>query len=569
MNGPAAPKDPEKQRAFFYIIRNKEIFGAKMDDGKGVQFLYQDGGRMINSAKMTGGITDEEELGLLTSVEGFRKLVHSIGVSLEMENPAEGATFIFQMYGKKDQYGGGSNLTVPLQGDGVEHRIYLSDIAWTEDDNIPGQIRVIMDRAEQTAKLSVRFYLNDGYAAPEVIEEEEIEFHSENYERMIANSLVNLGDCGRLQAAIGKAKRGEEVTLAYIGGSITQGAGATPINVNCYAYKSYCLFKEKFGAGDNVKFIKAGVGGTPSELGMIRFERDILRDGTVAPDVIVIEFAVNDWGDETNGVCYESLVKKALNLPNHPAVILLFAVFADDGNLQERLMPVGSHYNLPMISIKNAVTPQFYYKTKEEGRVLSKNQFFYDVFHPTNTGHTIMADCFGYLFDQAEYAEAAGVERSTDRLLAQAPVIGAAFEKVRLMDRKDTYDKAEIAPGGFSGTDTVLQSVEMDAELKPVPEFPYNWHYTGSGEPSFAMDITCRALVLVFKDSGETDAAKAQIYVDDQFVRTADPYVNGWTHCNPLVILNEETSGAHHVRIEVDEADRQKQCTILGFGVVE
>ena len=34
MNIPAAPKDPEKRRDFFYIIKNKAIFGTKMEDGK-------------------------------------------------------------------------------------------------------------------------------------------------------------------------------------------------------------------------------------------------------------------------------------------------------------------------------------------------------------------------------------------------------------------------------------------------------------------------------------------------------------------------------------------------------
>jgi len=80
MNAPAAPKDPEKRRGFFYIIKNKDIFGTKMEDGKGIQYLYQDDGRLANSAKITGGITSETELSLLSSVEGFRKLVHSIGI---------------------------------------------------------------------------------------------------------------------------------------------------------------------------------------------------------------------------------------------------------------------------------------------------------------------------------------------------------------------------------------------------------------------------------------------------------------------------------------------------------
>ena len=77
------------------------------------------------------------------------------------------------------------------------------------------------------------------------------------------------------------------------------------------------------------------------------------------PDVVIVEFAVNDAGDETNGICYESLVLKAMKGPGNPAVILLFSVFMDDYNLQDNLSRVGKNYDLPMVSIKNAVTPQF------------------------------------------------------------------------------------------------------------------------------------------------------------------------------------------------------------------
>ena len=318
MNGPAAPKDPEKKRPYFYIMKDKEIFGAKQEDGSAIHFVYESDGRLINSAQIVGNITDENMLRLLETVEGFGKLVHSIGVSVETDNPKEEMEFIFQMYGKKDLYGGGTNLRCSLTGDGMERRIYLSDYTWTEDDYIPGQIKFIMSAPEKMGKASVRFYLNDGYTAPEEVEEEAVDTKSERYCTMIERSLMNLGNTYRIRKAIEKARAGKEVTLAYIGGSITQGAGATPINTACYAYKSYQLFKSRFAMRDNVKFVKAGVGGTPSELGMLRFDRDVLRDGE-KPDIVVVEFAVNDEGDETKGDCYESLVRKILKLDWNPA----------------------------------------------------------------------------------------------------------------------------------------------------------------------------------------------------------------------------------------------------------
>ena len=70
MHGPAAPTDPEKMRDSFYIMKDKDIYGAKMDDGRGIQYLYQDCERLVNSAQITGGVTDEDQLELLRSEDG-------------------------------------------------------------------------------------------------------------------------------------------------------------------------------------------------------------------------------------------------------------------------------------------------------------------------------------------------------------------------------------------------------------------------------------------------------------------------------------------------------------------
>lgn len=575
MNGPAAPKDPEKKRPYFYILKDKEIFGAKQPDGSAIHFIYESDGRLINSAQIVGNITDEEELRLLESVEGFGRLVHSIGVSVETDNPKEEIEFVFQMYGRKNLYGGGTNLRCKLTGDGMEHRIYLSDYTWTEDDYIPGQIKFIMSTPEKLGKASVRLYLNDGYMAPEEVEEAEVDTKSENYCAMIAKSLMNLGNTYRIRKAIEKAKAGKSVTVAYIGGSITQGAGATPINTECYAYKSYQLFQNRFASGNNVKFIKAGVGGTPSELGMLRFDRDVLRDGE-KPDIVIVEFAVNDEGDETKGDCYESLVRKILKLDWNPEVVLLFSVFANDWNLQERLRPVGDLYDLPMVSIRDAVVEQF---TRREGRVLTKNQFFYDMFHPSNIGHTIMADCLQYLFERCELREHARLDAFENGLTEEGmllqrlklePVIGGSFENVRLMDKKDVYEGAVIETGDFTATDQELQSVEMDDALTLTPEFPYNWMYDGTKTDvkAFTLRMNCKALVLIFKDSGEVDVGKAEVFVDGAHVLTADPHINNWQHCNAAILFNNENSEEHTVKIEIAKEEIDKKFTILGFGYV-
>lgn len=567
--GPVAPKDPTKKGAYFYIMLDKDIFGAPQPDGRGVQFIYENDNRLINASRIVGNINDEEILNLLKTTAGFRKLVHSIGVSVTEETQKEPVDFVFQMYGNKDTYGSGTSIRKSLLSNGSEEVILMDEVDWSEDDKEPGQIRFEFGKAEIQATASVRLYLREGFTAPEVILDEKIDDTSEDYKAMIKRSLMQAGNVARCKAAIEKAKAGKDVNIAFIGGSITQGAGAIPIHQKSYAYQCYRQFAEKYGTGDNVHLIKAGVGGTPSELGMIRFNRDILRDGSVNPDVIVIEFAVNDEGDETKGNCYESLVRKCLALPNEPAVILLFAVFSYDWNLQERLSPVGRNYDLPMVSVMDAVTPQFGLR-KGEGRVLSKNQFFYDVFHPSNNGHKIMAECLMNLFEVADSAPAC--DDNTRELLKKDAVLGKDFEDVKLMDRKEMYMGAVIHEGSFNKQDSVLQCVEMDDQLVPVAQFPYNWHRPGktnAEKDCFEMSIICKKLILVFKDSGDNMDGKADVYVDGEYVLTADPHINGWTHCNPVILMNQSKAKEHEIRIQMAEGEEEKRFTILGFGYVE
>ncbi|WP_320416893.1 SGNH/GDSL hydrolase family protein [Paenibacillus polygoni] len=406
----------------------------------------------------------------------------------------------------------------------------------------------------------------DPSQVPLPLDEPAIDFESQAYRNMIDKSLLSKGNNYRLKKAIEKAKRGELVTVAFIGGSITHGAGAVPLHLNCYAYRSYDLFKRMFAGedGSSVRLIKAGVGGTPSELGIVRYERDVLRDGAAEPDIVVIEFAVNDADDETKGNCYESLVLKALGAENKPAVILLFSVFESDWNLQDRLAPVGWHYELPMVSVKDAVVDQFQW-TKEQGNVISKKEFFYDIYHPTNAGHQIMSDCLGKLFEEVDQSSP-DIE---DDASGKPPLIGNDFVDIKLLDRLNGDRIAVIDEGGFQEADTDLQKAEMDDHSFGTPLFPNNWMHTGTSDKHyFKMTLRSKRLILVFKDSGNEDFGTASIWVNGKQVRTADPHKVNWTHCNAILLYNEQKTDEHTIEIRMEDNQENKRFTILGFGYV-
>lgn len=557
-----APKDPQDRREGFYVLLDQPVGGIPQDDGTSRHPIYLSDTRLVTFAKMVGSVTDEETLRLLTTAEGFRKLVHSIGVSMSAQRPDMEVKFTFSCRGSQGE-GSGSSHSFCLKTDGVEQVMELGGLEWKDCDTIPGEFLFQMPSVEDLASATVKLYLNDGYHAPDIDPDQPVDFDSPAYREMIARSCLSTGNNHRIKALLDKIRAGEPVNLAFLGGSITQGAGAVPIQQNCYARKTFEAVRDRYapGKGEHLHYIKAGVGGTPSQLGLIRYDRDITRDGTTPPDLVVIEFAVNDEGDETCGVCYESLVRRVLSQPQHPAVILLFSVFANDWNLKERLAPIGWRYQLPMVDLLEAVSPQFVARPGVE-QVITKRQYFYDVYHPSNRGHQVMTDSLLYLLDRLDRQQEMP-EPGWDF----PPVYGGGFTNICLLDKKDCPADANIIPGAFTGTDTDLQCVPLDDRAENTPEFPYNWKKEPGDQP-FVLELNCAKLQMIFKDSGNLIFGKAQVKVDGSLVKSCDPLEAGWTHCHATVLLDEEQAQLHRIEVSMAPGEADKTFTILGFAYV-
>jgi len=564
MKGPKAPKDPTAKRPAVYVMVDSVIEGSPRGNGKFQDICYLNG-RIAQKISVICSEVSKEIIDLVPYGAGFRKVVHSIGITvLATKEELQGEAVTFELHcltktpGKE-----GSCYRAEVPCNGEEVKITVADYPENEEDDLLGSF-VTTFPSHETAKLTVCFYLNDGYTAPELKLDPPVDFESKEYRAMIEASLVQTGNLYRIQRAIEKAERGEEVVIAYLGGSITQGAGAKPIHTESYAYRSYQAFRKRFGKGngENVKLIKAGAGGTCSELGLTRYELDVLRKGTVVPDIVFLEYAVNDGGDETDGVCFESLARMAMDGPGAPAVILLFAVFMSDFNLQERMIPVGERLRLPMISIRNAVVPQF----SGEKPVMTKRQFFYDLFHPSNEGHRVMADCIDYFWERAKAAP----PETEDAAIGAEPAIGERYRALLAFDRSSYKEHAavkELSCGVFEETDTMLQCVEKDDNAYASPEFPDNWRKAPekSGEP-FRMRICCKDLLLVYKDAGDPAFGKAEVRVDNTVTRTIDPLEIGWNHCNAYIVYQGGEAAEHEVEIAMKPEDMEKGFTILGFG---
>lgn len=403
---------------------------------------------------------------------------------------------------------------------------------------------------EDTAEASESATTDDTASLEEMQEED-----NSWYDRMMKNSVKSTGNNYRIKKVIEKARNGEDVYIATIGGSVTEGAGAT-IKQQGYAYQFAKAFAETYAAGDgsNIHFVNAGLGGTPSSLGVIRYDEDVEAELGTQADLVLIEFSVNDYMEVTGGRAYEALIYDALSQDNEAAVMLVFAVFESKWNMQNDYIPMGKHYDLPMVSIKNAieVPVTFGYLTDEE--------FFADEYHPTTYGHIIMTDCIMKLL-----ADIDAEELEEKNPIPEAPYKSWAFSDMEMITRKT--EGISIKEGSFTLTDNEVQNIWWDN----TNSFPDNWKRDSSaGNDSFVMELTCKNLLMNCKNSGSSAFGTAEVYVDGKLVQTIDGRTDGgWNNSNVVMIIDEEKAAKHKVEIRMAKGQEDKSFTILAIGYTQ
>lgn len=359
-----------------------------------------------------------------------------------------------------------------------------------------------------------------------------------NIEALAARALVATGDTARLQHVLAKAARGERVTVAVIGGSITAGAKASRPELR-YGDRIAAWWRSTFPKAD-IQFFNAGIGATGSNYGALRAQRDLLSRH---PDVVVVEYSVNDGNVKESAESLEGLVRQILNQSNQPAVLQLFMMHQGGGNAQEWHRKVGEHYHLPMISFRDALWPEM-----QAGK-LKWEAVMADEVHPNDPGHAAAAGFVTRLLDQVH-----GQTLGDGKRVAIKPMPKPLFTD--LYEHTVLVEAADMKPVTNQGWTFDLSTKSWRSE-KPgsVIEFEIG------GRLVFFMDYHFRGKM-----------GQAKVSVDNGPAAMRDGWFPGtWGgYRATTVIARDLQPGTHRVRVELIEGKNPQseghEFRILGLG---
>lgn len=305
-------------------------------------------------------------------------------------------------------------------------------------------------------------------------------------DNMLANSLVSEGNTYRLANVMKRAISGEDITVALIGGSITQGCAASDYDKYSYAALVRDWWINTFPSS-KISFVNAGVGGTQSILGVHRVDTDVLVHN---PDFVIVEFAVNDHPDDWLTEAYANLCHKILSYKTNPAVVLVFTAGEDMINTQDTEIEVGNYYKLPMISQRDTIKPEI-----EKGNLTWK-EIGSDWVHPTDLGHTVIAEIVcHYLQSVLDNLESA----DTGYILPK-PYISEKYKGAKIY----TYDDIKpVSLGSF-----VYRYEEEQFWLR----YRKTWCCENGSDP-IIFNVEGERILLLY-EGGTTDKHKISVSVD-------------------------------------------------------
>lgn len=333
---------------------------------------------------------------------------------------------------------------------------------------------------------------------------------------------------GGLQGTSYKIEHDKACTVAYMGGSVTDGMGATR-GTGGWRGRSFAYLQNTYPA---VTFeqVAANLGGNGSQYGVYVTDQFV---ASKKPDLVFIEYAVNNAYDgcgdaDTLWAHYETMIH--LLRTANPCVEIVLAYVSDSCHRSEPIIPVleqiADKYQLPSLNYYEAVM-------HEMGDKSNWNRYFIDGVHANDNGYDVMADVAKGLFECALCAPSATHQRP----ITPQPQVRIQSEAKALLT-----SALDPVPAGW----------------EKVEKFSYaGRHYNGCIQTS----ETDKPITVTFKgtDFGvlvefSTDAGVLEYSVDGGELQALDCALN-YSNPKARMLLKDGADDRHTVTMRLQTAD--------------
>lgn len=348
-----------------------------------------------------------------------------------------------------------------------------------------------------------------------------------------------------------KARARERLTIVFHGASLTWGANATDPMLTSYRAVMAERF-EKLYPTARFKFFDSAIGGTGSQLGLFRLDRDVLAR---KPDLVFVDFTANDGITSTNPnslASYEAIVRRILTEAKVPVVQVLFPFEWDvaKGNTSgmhrlEAHHAIGKAYNT---AVGDAVT--LAQQRVKDGTPI-KSLWPHDGVHPGNAGYVLFADAAWNAYEHAVKSKQICV--IPDKMLSDATYMKSA--RVRI-------SSLAPLPAGWKTGSPHLTSAFFDMLMSRwLDDLAIATGKSDTKVERLRVNFT-GSMVMLFGES-TTKSAKYRVYIDGKLVeRKSNDGKTTIKDFDAGDLANKVNGTCHHAQVLIESLDATVEHTL-------
>jgi len=321
-------------------------------------------------------------------------------------------------------------------------------------------------------------------------------------------------DTTRMYRVMAKARRGEPITIVALGGSITQGSLASSEGKRWVSIVAN-WWKQTFPLS-TITIVNSGIGATGSDFGVHRLERDVFSKN---PDVIIVEFSVNDRKDIFSTETMEAIVRQIYNDARNPAVMILSLKKQDGSSAKIFHKVVADYYKVPFVNYADKIDS---YIQKDK---LKMSDLYVDGIHPNDIGMSYIARLM--IEELQTIYNKLPIEYSSlyHNTILPKPLIDSKFDNTYLWGVNDI---SPIENKGWTTTSSGWHSNKINSEM--------SFEFYGN------------TISLLISSHNTLNRGKVRVWIDNQIpIRLNSYWSNVWGPSLNFAVIDSCLSDGKHV----------------------